>query len=1093
MTIKIDPRTGMYVVPEMMDQAVPQPHNFRPSPQPQGQDTVRADLTPGEAVIPAPVAQDPQFQPMIKAMVEEGRARNTTRQGTTDVPAFENGEEEVPAYTLDQFKNWTKDIHAENAKRYGHDPETKIPVSAYVGSTYSPKDIHDDDAVKFGGRHHSGIGDPWISYSLTNSRGEDTVRHELAHRYRGTFEGDHSDHGHDAEWYRIARELKVSDENLATNNELYGTNYNNGIPSVPPVQHYNPGTEGASNSFFDYLSPYSLATKAGDALEERGLTPSQLAGQALEALGSGEVTDSPLTPNYPGDVPFVPRIIETGAGDYFTGRTRASVDQYQEDFDDNLYRINKIDEKLKTLSLDSTEYKELTKERGKLVDITKSIPGAIARTEGRAAAGEIENIELKQAQKAYDLEQAKKVLGPDEVARIEAVEGTGKSAEEEQAEREAAIVAEENKQAQINKYKVPLSAVKNSTDAMAIIQDPAAPDEIKAEAYELFNSYLGPEAQARLEAYEASPEGVVDRAVQDRAEKIKEAIENPDIPDEAIIGDEDFDPRSRLVNNQRIASGPDEPKTKGWFKRLGDAFVNGIATNFSPENLVAGLIEYYGTLAITGDYQMAARNALGGHGKRVQTEQNIKARREEQDRTRKVSKRDRSIASLIQQARANPHHYDNTNGQLDQALSLLESGELEQGQLILDSARTGLERYDTNTVQLDIPNGKGSFTKRTARLSDDRTHYTYEDENGVFHRVDASDALAHKPERDIRAVTEKVETDFRRDATNQYSKEYKGLVRDFLKDGDIHGLQQFLSEHQAAQPAIYKFTKADPKYLDIKMPNGQTVRGVARTAEDPNNPGSFLRVITMPNGAQTTDLRLHTNGATVGPAKDAATRAREVSERRDTLSGRMAETFQGQLAQLGTENASAIAKGLSQTEVGKVLEVSKLFYDFQLDNPEDYEAVTNAAIVTSKEVAKYTARNLKEGRDDIPSTEGLFAKNFYLGKGGIDEGAFNVNGDRDANLISTATIMDIDTLLNTTASKELAGNSSKTDITRRKAEILSTISRALPTLRNNRDFIREAKLGSAKGDPNDNELSLAIKYLLKNRKLDKKERALLGV
>ena len=92
MTIKMDPRTGMYIVPELMDQGpVPQPHNFRPSPNPQGQDTIRADLTPGEAVIPAPVAQDPQFQPMIHQMVEEGRKRNAMRGGTDSVPALADG------------------------------------------------------------------------------------------------------------------------------------------------------------------------------------------------------------------------------------------------------------------------------------------------------------------------------------------------------------------------------------------------------------------------------------------------------------------------------------------------------------------------------------------------------------------------------------------------------------------------------------------------------------------------------------------------------------------------------------------------------------------------------------------------------------------------------------------------------------------------------------------------------------------------------------------------------------------------------------------------------------------------------------------
>ena len=100
MTIKLDPNTGMYVVPELMEQGpVPQPHNFRPSPDPQGPDTVRADLTPGEAVIPAPVAQDPAYKPAIEQMVAEGRGRNDAmRGGTTDVPGFMGGTHSVPAY-----------------------------------------------------------------------------------------------------------------------------------------------------------------------------------------------------------------------------------------------------------------------------------------------------------------------------------------------------------------------------------------------------------------------------------------------------------------------------------------------------------------------------------------------------------------------------------------------------------------------------------------------------------------------------------------------------------------------------------------------------------------------------------------------------------------------------------------------------------------------------------------------------------------------------------------------------------------------------------------------------------------------------------
>jgi hypothetical protein len=51
--------------------------NYKPTnPEAGPSDTVPAMLTPGEAVIPAPVAQDPNFKPMIQNMVQEGRDRN---------------------------------------------------------------------------------------------------------------------------------------------------------------------------------------------------------------------------------------------------------------------------------------------------------------------------------------------------------------------------------------------------------------------------------------------------------------------------------------------------------------------------------------------------------------------------------------------------------------------------------------------------------------------------------------------------------------------------------------------------------------------------------------------------------------------------------------------------------------------------------------------------------------------------------------------------------------------------------------------------------------------------------------------------------
>lgn len=52
-----------------------------PGMVPQGTDTVPAMLTPGEAVIPAPAAQDPKNKKAIKRMVQEGRKANKQNKG----------------------------------------------------------------------------------------------------------------------------------------------------------------------------------------------------------------------------------------------------------------------------------------------------------------------------------------------------------------------------------------------------------------------------------------------------------------------------------------------------------------------------------------------------------------------------------------------------------------------------------------------------------------------------------------------------------------------------------------------------------------------------------------------------------------------------------------------------------------------------------------------------------------------------------------------------------------------------------------------------------------------------------------------------
>jgi hypothetical protein len=59
---------------------IPKPNNPEAGPS----DTIPAMLTPGEAVIPASVAQDPQHKPIIEALVNEGRTRNRMDGGVKE-------------------------------------------------------------------------------------------------------------------------------------------------------------------------------------------------------------------------------------------------------------------------------------------------------------------------------------------------------------------------------------------------------------------------------------------------------------------------------------------------------------------------------------------------------------------------------------------------------------------------------------------------------------------------------------------------------------------------------------------------------------------------------------------------------------------------------------------------------------------------------------------------------------------------------------------------------------------------------------------------------------------------------------------------
>jgi hypothetical protein len=63
-------------------------------------DTVPAMLTPGEAVIPAPAAQNPDNAPVIREMIAEGRMKNRIAEANSEKFGFEGGTMDVPAMMM---------------------------------------------------------------------------------------------------------------------------------------------------------------------------------------------------------------------------------------------------------------------------------------------------------------------------------------------------------------------------------------------------------------------------------------------------------------------------------------------------------------------------------------------------------------------------------------------------------------------------------------------------------------------------------------------------------------------------------------------------------------------------------------------------------------------------------------------------------------------------------------------------------------------------------------------------------------------------------------------------------------------------------
>lgn len=113
----------------ILDSAQSVPTNPEAGPS----DTVPAMLTPGEAVIPAAAAQDPDNKPVIKKMIEEGRAKNRMAE-TNGVPV--NGKEAI------MYDDAELDAYHKRNKtgKYGGG---EMSLQGFAGGTMNiPKGMH---------------------------------------------------------------------------------------------------------------------------------------------------------------------------------------------------------------------------------------------------------------------------------------------------------------------------------------------------------------------------------------------------------------------------------------------------------------------------------------------------------------------------------------------------------------------------------------------------------------------------------------------------------------------------------------------------------------------------------------------------------------------------------------------------------------------------------------------------------------------------------------------------------------------------------------------------------------------------------------
>lgn len=111
---------------------------------PNGTDTVPAMLTPGEAVIPAPAAQNPKNKKAIQRMVQEGRQKNKLRDGTasvvnSDVPSLAYEHSDVPGSSFEDGTERVYDFNRGSAAQANYNDGTYgvIPQQVQQAAGYN--------------------------------------------------------------------------------------------------------------------------------------------------------------------------------------------------------------------------------------------------------------------------------------------------------------------------------------------------------------------------------------------------------------------------------------------------------------------------------------------------------------------------------------------------------------------------------------------------------------------------------------------------------------------------------------------------------------------------------------------------------------------------------------------------------------------------------------------------------------------------------------------------------------------------------------------------------------------------------------------